>query len=57
MDQLNYIEVAINFLRFHSSKKDDKYTSVYSDLKNIYASDILNHDVFTEIILKRISER
>jgi hypothetical protein len=35
MDQLNYIEVAINFIRFHSSKTDDKYTIVYSDLKNM----------------------
>ena len=34
-DQLNYIEVAINFLRFHNSKIDDKYNSVYSDLKEI----------------------
>lgn len=34
-DQLNYIEVAINFLRFHNSKIDDKYSSVYSDLKEI----------------------
>ncbi len=34
-DQLNYIEVAINFLRFHNSKIDDKYKSVYADLKEI----------------------
>ena len=34
-DQLNYIEVAINFLRFHHSKEDDKYKMVYKDLKEI----------------------
>jgi hypothetical protein len=34
-DQLNYIEVAINFLRFHHTKVDDKYKMVYNDLKDI----------------------
>ena len=34
-DQLNYIEVAINFLRFHHTKEDDKYKMVYNDLKEI----------------------
>ena len=34
-DQLNYIEVAINFLRFHHSKEDDKYKMVYKDLKEM----------------------
>lgn len=34
-DQLNYIDVAINFIKNHPSKVDDKYTSVYKDLKNI----------------------
>ena len=34
-DQLNYIEVAINFLRFHHTKEDDKYKMIYNDLKEI----------------------
>jgi len=34
-DQFNYIEVAINFLRFHHTKEDDKYKMVYKDLKEM----------------------
>lgn len=34
-DQLNYIEVAINFLKFHNSRVDNKYKEVYADLQNI----------------------
>jgi hypothetical protein len=34
-DQFNYIEVAINFLRFHHTKEDDKYKMVYNDLKEM----------------------
>ena len=38
-DQLNYIEVAVNFLRFHNTKIDDKYRTVYQDLMNIIQYD------------------
>lgn len=34
-EQLNYIEVAVNFLKFHNSRVDDKYKSVYEDLMDI----------------------
>jgi len=54
-DQLNYIEVAINFLRFHNSKIDDKYKSVYSDLKEISMYDqnldqCIKHAISKELI-------
>jgi hypothetical protein len=35
-DITNYIEVSLNYLRFHDNKADDKYISVYKDLSNIY---------------------
>ena len=38
-DQFNYIEVAINFLRFHHTKVDDKYKMVYNDLKDMSVYD------------------
>jgi len=34
-DIMNYIEVSVNFIKFHNSQTDDKYTSVFEDLKNI----------------------
>jgi len=38
-DQLNYIEVAVNFLKFHNSRVDDKYREVFGDLSNIVKHD------------------
>ena len=38
-DKLSYIEVAINFLTYHNSRIDTKYTSVYNDLVNILRFD------------------
>ena len=38
-EQLNYIEVAVNFLKFHNSRVDDKYKSVYKDLTEIVMYD------------------
>jgi uncharacterized protein YfkK (UPF0435 family) len=38
-NQLNYIEVAVNFLKFHNSRVDDKYREVHRDL-----SDIVKYD-------------
>ena len=60
LDNLDIATLCIHTLRNKRIKEKGEYSKdnkVYLDLKNIYASDILNHDVFTEIILKKISER
>lgn len=45
-DIYNYIEVGINFIKFHISQTDDKYKSVFEELENIckYYPD-LNDDI------------
>jgi hypothetical protein len=60
LDNLDIATLCIHTLRNKRIKEKGEYSNdnkIYLDLKNIYASDILNHDVFTEIILKKISER
>lgn len=60
LDNLDIATLCIHTLRNKRIKEKGEYSKdnkIYLDLKNIYASDILNHDVFTEIILKKISER
>lgn len=38
-DQLKYIDVALNFLKYHNSRVDNKFKDVYSDLTNIVRFD------------------
>lgn len=54
-DKLNYIEVAVNFLRFHCSRVDDKYREVYADLRNIVEYDEQLHPGLRKELANQLS--
>jgi len=53
LDNLDIATLCIHTLRNKRIKEKGEYSNdnkIYLDLKNIYSSDILNHEVFSEII-------